>query len=763
MADFDVGITALSSPPQPAYVASYRPAVSVKNYGIHEAYAAGTLRIYTAGQLIFSTTILSGLIQPGDTKDALALDYWTPTAPGTYMCIAHVDTDHDQNLSNNDLAPVTFSVSGLPPPPPPGVTPHAAQHEEHAADEIDLDGMRGKLRDQQDPSEHKTSHQVGGSDQLDVTGLPGQLLEGQAIADHHATHEGDGDDELNVDNLHGVLYNKQKPQTHANEAHDPNFSANPHGASDHNTSVEATANKGKAEGYAGLDEDALVHPANLGGDPSGLTGEHLLAIDVEATPMLSWQPTAALEHTANKGEAGGYAELDEFAHVPADQLGALDASPPEPQTEVLHRDQTWRNPAPAEPTAHHETHEPGGSDVLSGIAPLAHHESHEDGGDDELSIAGLPGKAADAQTPVAHGLSHESGESDEMDVGGLLGTLHDPQPPAAHDSSVHDSTVEATANKGAANGYCELDGDAKVPVTRIPAGSVAAHAANHEAGGEDQVSIEGLSGKAADAQTPTAHHSSHEPRGDDQLSISGLSGKAADAQTPETHAPTHDKDSTDALSTGNPIATQPGEHSSAGTATTYVRKDHHHRSPGGFAATKAHKHITSATEEVILSASVHSGLLSPRSVLRSTVHGQLWVGPLGQGLFRFRVRFGPNGENPEMNQLFHEVAVGVKKGVGINRYGFKFEAIFNCWTSGGSSGTGEVASTALIHNLGGPENDYPVVILPPVDVESFDPSIYNYLVISAYAMIEGDNGMYAEIAYAEDVFMGEDAGLEIPE
>ena len=409
--------------------------MSVRNYGIHPAYAAGTLRIYTAGSLIFSTTILSGLIQPGDTKDALALDYWTPPAPGTYMCIAHVDTDHDQNLSNNDLAPVTFSVSGLPPPPPPGVTPHAAQHEEDAADEIDLDGLRGVLKDPQTAAAHKDSHQLGGSDELSVDGLSGILKDGQAIADHHATHEGDGDDELNVDDLHGVLYNKQKPQTHANEAHDPNFSADPHGASDHNTSVEATANKGQPEGYAGLDDEALVNPTNLGGDPSGLEGQHLLAVDAETDPMLSWQPAADLEHTANKGEAGGYAELDEFSHVPAAQLGAVESSPPEPLTEVLHRDQTWRNPAPAEPTAHHETHEPGGSDVLSGIAPLAHHESHEDGGDDELSIAGLSGKAADAQDPTAHKTTHEDGGADELSIAGLSGKAADAQDPVGHHTS----------------------------------------------------------------------------------------------------------------------------------------------------------------------------------------------------------------------------------------------------------------------------------------------------------------------------------------
>ena len=55
----------------------------------------------------------------------------------------------------------------------------------------------------------------------------------------------------------------------------------------------------------------------------------------------------------------------------------------------------------------------------STFPPSAHKTSHQDGGADEISIAGLSGLLADAQTPLAHKTSHQVGGSDELDLGGL--------------------------------------------------------------------------------------------------------------------------------------------------------------------------------------------------------------------------------------------------------------------------------------------------------------------------------------------------------
>lgn len=54
------------------------------------------------------------------------------------------------------------------------------------------------------------------------------------------------------------------------------------------------------------------------------------------------------------------------------------------------------------------------------------------------------------------------------------------------------------------------------------AGSVIAHKTTHENGGTDEISVAGLSGTLADAQTPTAHQSSHEHDGSDPITGAGI-------------------------------------------------------------------------------------------------------------------------------------------------------------------------------------------------------------------------------------------------
>lgn len=61
-----------------------------------------------------------------------------------------------------------------------------------------------------------------------------------------------------------------------------------------------------------------------------------------------------------------------------------------------------------------------------------HHALHENGGADEISVLGLSGLLADAQTPLTHAASHQNGGADEISVAGLSGLLADAQIPAAH-------------------------------------------------------------------------------------------------------------------------------------------------------------------------------------------------------------------------------------------------------------------------------------------------------------------------------------------
>jgi hypothetical protein len=241
MSDYDVGAVSLSSPPPSAVIQSYRPAVLVKNNGVHDALAVGSLRIYgPAGLLLFTSEIYSGVIAPGETKPAQATDYWTPTVLGRHQVIAYVSCINDQNPANDNLPPCFVQIIPGEPTPPTPIAMHAAQHEEGGGDELNVDGLHGRLTDAQTALAHKASHQAAGSDQLDVTGLPGILAQGQPIADHHESHENHGGDELNVEGLYGVLQNLQKPKVHANEAHDPNYSAKPHGNADHDPDFTPT-------------------------------------------------------------------------------------------------------------------------------------------------------------------------------------------------------------------------------------------------------------------------------------------------------------------------------------------------------------------------------------------------------------------------------------------------------------------------------------------------------------------------------------------
>lgn len=186
--DYDVAVTGLSSPPPSAVLTTYRPAVSIRNNGLHDALASGYVRVYSAGLLIFESEVFSGTLAPGATGTADAVDYWTPDTEGTYVVQGYVSTPLDQVEPNNNLAPVTVIVAGGEPPEPPVVPLHAAQHEEGGTDPINVDGLHGVLTDRQLPSAHGTQHQAGQSDVLNVAGLAGVLGDPQTPIVHGNAH-----------------------------------------------------------------------------------------------------------------------------------------------------------------------------------------------------------------------------------------------------------------------------------------------------------------------------------------------------------------------------------------------------------------------------------------------------------------------------------------------------------------------------------------------------------------------------------------------
>lgn len=186
--DYDIGVIGLANPPASAVVTSYRPAVQVRNNGIHNALASGYLRIYAAGLLIFETEVYSGTLAPGATGTADAVDYWTPPAEGTYIINGYVTTPLDQYEPNNNLGPVTIVVKGGPVPPPPTVPLHASQHEEGGTDPVNVDGLPGVLADRQPAQPHASQHQAGGDDAINVGGLAGILGDPQTPIIHGNAH-----------------------------------------------------------------------------------------------------------------------------------------------------------------------------------------------------------------------------------------------------------------------------------------------------------------------------------------------------------------------------------------------------------------------------------------------------------------------------------------------------------------------------------------------------------------------------------------------
>jgi len=156
-------------------------------------------------------------------------------------------------------------------------------------------------------------------------------------------------------------------------------------------------------------------------------------------------------------------------------------------------------PPPPPIAAHHLQHEKGGADtidvtdlegeLLDPQTPKSHKTSHQLGGTDQLNVGGLPGALAEPQTPSAHHLTHEPGGSDP--ISGV--------PPAEHGAAKHDVSVEATANKGAAGGYCPLDGNSQVPLENLPPGTMPGkHEETHRVGASDQIQ-----GMAADIANQT--------------------------------------------------------------------------------------------------------------------------------------------------------------------------------------------------------------------------------------------------------------------
>ena len=264
--DYNVAAVSLASPPVPAFLQPYRPAIVVKNEGIHDADVTGMLRIYrrSTGLMIFAAPLAVAAVPPGETRQAIASIYWTPDEVGDYLVQGFVTTDRDQDPDDNQLPSVTVPVSSEPPPPPPVVPIHATQHEADGDDALNVDGLHGRLAETQSPAAHASSHGPAGVDTLSVNGL------------------------------HGVLADAQPVEVHGNAQHSPAM-ATQSGLNDHDqdpaahtlsSGLEHVSRRGVADGYPGLDASGYVPAAQLGS--GGEVAGRYLRNDS------TWQPATGL-------------------------------------------------------------------------------------------------------------------------------------------------------------------------------------------------------------------------------------------------------------------------------------------------------------------------------------------------------------------------------------------------------------------------------------------------------------------------------------
>lgn len=191
------------------------------------------------------------------------------------------------------------------------------------------------------------------------------------------------------------------------------------------------------------------------------------------------------------------------------------------------------------------THKPrhrdnvGNKDIGEGATPGAHAASHQNGGADEVSVAGLSGELADAQPPKTHNLGGAEHGAD------TLANLNAKVSDATLDDSSASRTPTAHKTTHQSGGGDEVVG---ILLQGTAVGRPAAGTANRFYLATDTMELSRDNGITWDSigvlggLDLTAHVSRHANAGADELSVAGLSGVLADAQTPASHSRTKHSD-----------------------------------------------------------------------------------------------------------------------------------------------------------------------------------------------------------------------------
>jgi hypothetical protein len=175
-----------------------------------------------------------------------------------------------------------------------------------------------------------------------------------------------------------------------------------------------------------------------------------------------------------------------------------------------------------------------------------HAEVYEPAGVTWAEVSGKPATFP----PDLHAASHGAGQPDAVSPASIgaatSGHNHDGSYEAIGAVATHAGAADPhtgyqkESEKGAANGYASLGAGGLVPMAQLATGVAdgtkfvrddgtlqapvggGPHAASHQNGGGDEVSVAGLSGLLADAQTPAVHAASHKTGGGDAIKLDEL-------------------------------------------------------------------------------------------------------------------------------------------------------------------------------------------------------------------------------------------------
>lgn len=230
---------------------------------------------------------------------------------------------------------------------------------------------------------------------------------------------------------------------------------------DPHVQYQKESEKGAASGYASLDAGSLLPLAQL--PPHKATHQDGGADEISVVGLsgLLADPQTPIAHHA-RHEPGGVDPMAVDAAAATGSLRTLGVGAAQAAAGNDARLSDARTPL-----AHHATHEPGGGDPMAVDAAAATGSLRTLGAGATQAVSGTDARLSDARTPLAHKVSHQAGGADEISVAGLTGLLATAQTPIVHGAAKHDATVEATANKGVASGYASLDTDVKVPLVNL--------------------------------------------------------------------------------------------------------------------------------------------------------------------------------------------------------------------------------------------------------------------------------------------------------